>query len=281
MKTAGKEPKLHWHKSNRDDCFMWTAWWNCRTLLSIEASNKAHGLWHLYLSLFEEERDACLGLAGFGKAFYLSLGRLLPSSITYRKYKKPGHYQWTDKKFLYEPKHRETGLRILSTGSIDWLSDWYFNVEILHDSNDFSHSRWKGISFNLNPANWVLGRFENQWDNLVFVESEIELPEASYPVTIKVQKVTIKRTRYWKQKVFLRADVDIKEGGTPIPTGQQKFGSDNDRYGSGFPVGDPDKQEYLDKSKNWLVDYALNKFKTGIIEDRKKYDYQAPAPQQP
>ena len=189
---------------------------------------------------------------------------------------KPENYKWTDAEYLSEPRILKTGISLIGIEGFDILDDWFINFELLH-ADDFygGHSKNKGISFNAYLPEWIFGKRQQKRNESPVHEAVVKLEECDYPVEVKVAEVTLSRPRFWKTKTFLSASVDIPEGGTPIPTGQFKYGGPNDRYGSSFPLGDPDKAEHLDKPIDWLVQLAIQKFKSDILKDRERYGYQS------
>ena len=271
MKVLEREPLFYTHKANRDDCFRWHLWVRGKDALTIEFARTKS--WNISIDLFDEETDFLFGISGFGGCFYLTTGKFFPKWLSYAKFEKPEHYKWTDAKFLYSPRNLKTGISILGIEGIRMLSDWYFNFEFLHCDEYSDRTKWRGISFNLNPISWIFGELKSKRKESPVYNETIKLPESDYPVEVKITEVTLFRSRYWNAQTFLSASVDIPENGKPIPTGQFKYGGPNDRYGSSFPLGDPKKGEYLDKSIDWLVTQAICEFAKDILKDRKKYGY--------
>ena len=107
-----------------------------------------------------------------------------------------------------------------------WFSLW-------KPDGHWSRSEPRWWSFNFNPADWFLGRRKHSLREIAEHDTEVPMPEASYPAKVTIQERTWKRPRWFATR-RLEASIEIPQG-VPIPgKGENSWDCGEDSiFGSG------------------------------------------------
>lgn len=186
-----------------------------------------------------------------GSAFYwgISPGRDLAQKLT------------TNKKHKYDG--RDISLRLSDRRA-------YFKLWAPSDRWERGEmARWRDSSFRISPADILFGAKRYSYKDLSIARMEIDLPEGSYPVIVKVQEQTLARTkskRVIEKKLIL--DVEAPKG-IPIYV-DHSGGWKGDRV-YGFGVG------LKELRANWVQD-AKNAITAWALAERAKNGFVKPDP---
>lgn len=187
-----------------------------------------------------------LGIPFVGQ-FYLTFERLLPEWLTdgrmTESYLHPGE-------MFRMPIERQIGFSV-HNGTI-WLSLW----EIPGEWSKTDPWWWQ---FNWKPANTFLGRQRYNARTILETQAMVVLPEASYPVTVKLFESTWKRPRWPWIKRIMRADI-TSENGIPSHAGKGENSWDLD-----------DDALYSLVCMAETVDEAVKRTAEHILASRKRY----------
>ena len=160
--------------------------------------------------------DGYIKLFGFSAYWGFENGKKLAHFLTSRK----GGYH-----------NRQTGFYTYSENRGDRDLYWSF-----WSDDDAPRGKHRSGSFSLSPAEWIKGSLRYKYLEVAKFDTELELPDGTYPVTITLQRQIRYRTKrpnqILEQKWVL--DVDAPKG---VPTHYDKSGGwKGDRtYGWGVP----------------------------------------------
>jgi hypothetical protein len=191
-------------------------------------------LWtfNIGVSVNRHEEDLCFhfGLPGF--SFHLGLEGFFP-----RKWK-----TWD--------LGRSCGVRIHS-GAL-WVDVW-------RDENGWSRDMpWYAKGRHFDPVDFLLGRSKYSERTLDGRNATISMPEADYPVTIRLYEASWKRPRWPFPRRIIKAEVK-SEKGVPVPgKGENSWDCGEDAiFSSTFPCGG--------------FEEAAAEFARGALSTRGKY----------
>lgn len=148
--------------------------------------------------------------------------------------------------------HHESGSREISVtlmdGGIYWRLWRHPHVGYCRD--------WRDRSFK--PLDLILGREKYNEGERNHFDTFLELPEATYPLSIDIYPATWKRPRWPWGRTVMRADIEC-ERGAPVPgKGDNSWDMEDDAiYGMTTQAG--------------TVAEAKEKFRASVMRDRERY----------
>lgn len=201
--------------------------------------------------------DGHLIILGIGFYWGIGLGHKLAHAITSGK----GH-EWDS---------RDLGLSIRDkTLSWDlWTHKDVYQKPWRKKRNGKRVRDWRQRSVSVSPAEWIWGPKRYSYETIDTFNTSIHMPEGSYPVEIKLQKVYLGRTKVPKAKHEMSwgLDIDAPKG---IPTHLDHSGGwKGDRtYGFGVDFKYP-------QSKGWQLD-AVNAVTAWVYNERGRTGFRKP-----
>lgn len=259
-------PLFYAHSHYENKCWRW--WLVSRhsslKLISLEVSWR-FSMWMAEISLGDEETQLGFTLAAFGLFLHAGFNYLpIPKFLT--------HYvrgsQYSEKPRLIEyPRCLDFGINAVVDRGL--LEDGLFVQLKFFSKSDMSghHEYCSGPKISFNPFDSIFGEVVYNSEIIQEFDTQIELPEASYPMHFEIRRDSWSRPRYWGEKIVYRCDAEVPEGGAPIPNGACKFCDSNDIYRICVPISEDD---FLPLN---LVDFAKQKIIDHINEDRNIYQY--------
>lgn len=175
--------------------------------------------------------------------------------------------KWFREWEYWAPFGRDTDVRIFDGGI--WFSFW-------HNDDMAQYLRWPkivglhihrskrgpGFMVSFHPADFVFGYNKYSEATISTTDGEVELPEASYPVTVRMMESRWKRPRWPGIKRLLRAEVEAKDQSVGIPAhagkGENAWDLDDDAmFSATLPASTPEQ--------------AIEKLTASILRDRNQY----------
>jgi len=127
---------------------------------------------------------------------------------------------------------------------------------------------WRNRSYRLNPMEWIYGPYRYSYKDMAKVETEIEMPEGSYPVTLTLREVSHGRSKSKQQSISYCVDINADKG---IPTHYDSSGGWKGDRSYGFGVDYPSGLSLV----NW-ADNAKNLVKARVYKDRGRTGFTEP-----